>query len=350
MLPYLGGREVVVDMIVKSFSQVGPVYILTPDNYPKQKNVNIYKADKDQGSILKWVKKQQINVINCHTFYLSDLAFYLSRELNIPLVFTLHGIFINFYGMKYGKLLKNICAKSDRVITVSDNYRKTLGKYIGNSSKLTTVKNGIDLGFIDKVCEKSSQYYRKKNKLPQNKFIVMTPARLTYLKGLDYLIEAVKKITDRNILFLICSPNGRNNSEEVIYKNKLKYCLKKSLSNVKFLNLNQRKVLEYYQSADIVILPSLIEGLSISLLEAMAFGKTVIATRVGGNSEIICHKENGYLIKPKDSEAIKRIILSIKDNPKKFFTGKYGRRTVEKYFFKDTMIKNYYKIFKKIKK
>lgn len=348
-LPYLGGREVVVDMLIKSFSQIGPVCVLTPDNYPKQRNIHVHKADENFDSIFKWIQEQQVDVINCHTFYLSDLAFFLSKRLGVPLVFTLHGVFINFYGRRYGKILKKIHTKSDKVITVSDSYRKTLGKYVGDLSRLTTIKNGIDLELIDKVRRKSSAHYRKKNGLPQNKFIVMTPARLTYLKGLDYLIEAIKTTTDKKIMFLICSPNGRNNTEEVVYKNKLKNCLKKNSSNVRFLNLNQETVLEYYQSADVVLLPSLIEGLSISLLEAMAFEKAVVATRVGGNPEIIRHKENGYLIKPKDSKAIKRIILSLKKDYKKSFVGKRGRKTVEKYFSKDTMVENYYKVFKKIR-
>jgi len=346
-LPYLGGREVVVDMLIKSFSQNGPVCVLTPDNYPKQKNVRVHKTDDDFDKILKWVQGQQVDVINCHTFYLSDLAFFLSKKLRVPLVFTLHGVFINFYGKRYGKILKKIYTKSDSVITVSDNYKKTLGKYVGSLSKLTTVKNGINLELIDKVRRKSPSYYRKKNGLPKNKFIVMIPARLTYLKGLDYLMEAIKTNTEKEIMFLVCSPNGRNNTEEITYKNKLKSCLKNSPSTVRFLNLNQEKVLEYYQSADVVLLPSLIEGLSISLLEAMAFEKIVVATRVGGNPEIIHHEKNGYLIKPKNPKAIKKIILFLKKN-RKSSVAKNGRKTVEKYFSKDTMVRNYYKIFQKI--
>jgi glycosyltransferase involved in cell wall biosynthesis len=347
-LPYLGGREVVVDMLIRAFSKKGPICVLTPDKYSKQKNVTTFNTNRDFADILKWAEKQKITIINCHTFYLSDLAFYLSRELEIPIVFTLHGVFIDFYGKKYGKLLKTIYSKSNKVVTVSDNYRKNLGKYVGDSSKLITIKNGIDLQPIDKLSKKSVSNCRKSNRLPQDKFIIMTPARLTYLKGLDYLIDAAKKITDKDILFLICSPNGRKNQEESAYKNKLRHITKQSRANVKFLNLNQKKVLEYYKCADVVLLPSLIEGLSMAVLEALAFRKTVVTTRVGGNAEIINNKENGYLIKPKDSKALIKILLKIKKQPKKFFTGKQGRQTVEKNFIKDTMVENYHRLFKQI--
>ncbi|MBI2065532.1 MAG: glycosyltransferase family 4 protein [Candidatus Zambryskibacteria bacterium] len=346
-LPYLGGREVVVNILIKSFSKNGDLCVLTPDNYPKQGKVKKYNSNRDYADILKWVKKQKVTIINCHTFYLADLAIYLSRELNKPLVFTLHGVFIDFYGRKYGKLLKNIYNNSNRIITVSDNYRYNLGKYIGDSSKLITIKNGIDLKVIDKI-NKNPLYYRKKNHLPEEKFIVLIPARLTYLKGLDYLVEAAKNINDKGILFIVCSPKGRKNFEETVYRNKLKNLLQGNLFNVKFIYLDQDKILEYYQSSNVILLPSLIEGVSISLLEAMALGKTVVATKIGGNREIITHKRNGYIINPKNSKAIKKIILTLKRQRKPLITGKYARQTIVNHFLSDTMVDGYYKIFKEI--
>lgn len=347
-LPYLGGREVVVDMLIKSFAQKGPVSVLTPDNYRRTTRVNVHKITRNRKAILKWARKQNVTLINCHTFYLSELAFYLSRELKIPLIFTLHGVFINFYGKKYGEILKRIYSRSHLVITVSNSYKKTLSNYLDDSSKLTTIKNGVDLDLIDKIRAKSSDYYRKKNLLPKDKFIVLTPARLTYLKGLNYLLEAINKIDDKEILFIIASPKGRKNQEETLYKKKLINFARGKHAGLKFLSLDQNKILEYYQSSDLIVLPSLVEGISISVLEAMAFEKTVIATRVGGNPEIIDNKKNGYLIRSKNAESIKKTILLIKNNFTALDTGKIGRRMVEKSFLRDRMIKNYYKAFKKV--
>ncbi len=233
-IPYLGGREIVVDTLIKSLADRGLVCVITPDNYSRRKNVKKYSSDQKWEDILMWTRKQKVTVINCHTFYLSNLAFYLSKELKVPLVFTLHGVFIDFYGKKYGAILKRIYTKSDLVITVSDNYRKTLGKYIGDSSKLVTIKNGIDLDIIDKIKIKTPSYYRHKNNLSEDKFVVLVPARLTFLKGLDYMIEAANNVKDKDILFVVCSPSGRMNPEEVAYQKKLKKSVSHHNSNVKF--------------------------------------------------------------------------------------------------------------------
>lgn len=346
--PYIGGREVVVDMLIRSLSQRMPVFLVTPDNYPTQSNVKKFSSDEKPEDILEWAKQQKVTVINCHTFYLSDLAFYLSKELGIPLVFTLHGVFIDFYGKKYGSILKRIYAKSNLVITVSDNYRKILSKYVKGSLRLVTIKNGIDLSQIDLVKRKSPNYYRYINSLPKDKFIVVIPARLTFLKGLDYLVEAANSITDKEIMFLVCSPDGRKNEEEIVYLKKLQDAVIQHNSNVTFLQLNRQKILEFYQSADVILLPSLIEGLSISLLEAMAFEKTVVATKVGGNVEIIENGKNGYLIKSKDHNSINKIIILLKKGLKYQNTGGRARTTVENKFLRDTMVEKYYQLFKKI--
>ncbi|MCK5026851.1 MAG: glycosyltransferase family 4 protein [Candidatus Pacebacteria bacterium] len=335
-----------VDKIIKEFASKGVVCVLTPDNYPQKKNVYRYSTDRNFEEILKLVKKQNIDVINCHTFYLADLAIYLSKELQKPLVFTLHGVFIKYYGEKYRELLRKIYDNSDKIITVSDNYRNSLSKYIRDVSKIITIKNGIDLEPIDSL-NKAKEYYRDKNKIPLNKFVIVVPARLTYIKGLDYLIKALNKIKDKEILVFICSPKGRKNKEEVVYKNKLKSVLHNNLPILRFKYLDNGEMFEYYKSADLVLLPSLIEGISISILEAMAFSKTIVTTDVGGNPEVIDNKRDGYLIKPRSSKAIFDVIRQIKENDN-ILIGKSARKKVEKDFLSSKMFNDYYKVFKQV--
>lgn len=345
-IPYLGGREVMVDKLIKHFSKNSEVCVVTPDNYPNKK-IPICDANKEYKDILNWVQKQNIDVINCHTFYLADLSIYLSKKLNKPLIFTLHGVFVDYYGKKYGALLKKIYENSKKIITVSDGYRKDLGSFLKKKSKIITIKNGIDLNQLDKI-NKTKSFYRKKNKLPLSKFIVVVPARLNYIKGLDYLVKAINKIKENDILFVICSPKGRYNKEKFVYKNKLKsLLLKDSFKKLSFKYLNNGQVFEYYKSADIILLPSLIEGISISLLEAMAFRKTVVATKVGGNPEIIKNNKNGYLINSQDINDIIKIINNLKKKDLSLI-GCSARKSVERKFTSDIMFDKYNDLFKKI--
>lgn len=345
-IPYLGGREVMVDKLIKHFAKNSEVCVVTPDNYPNKK-IPICDANKEYEDVLNWVQKQNIDVINCHTFYLADLSIYLSKKLNKPLVFTLHGVFVDYYGKKYGELLKKIYENSKKIVTVSDGYRKDLSSFLKKKSKIVTIKNGIDLDQLDKI-NKTKRFYRKKNKLPLKKFIVVVPARLNYIKGLDYLVKAINKIKEKDILFIICSPRGRYNKEEVVYKNKLKSSLSKNGSKkLIFKYLNNDRVFEYYKSADIILLPSLIEGISISLLEAMAFKKTVVATKVGGNSEIIKNNKNGYLINSQDVDGIIKIVNKLKKKDLLLIEDN-ARVSVEENFTSDVMFDKYYNLFKKI--
>lgn len=345
-IPYLGGREIMVDKLIKFFAKNKGVCVVTPDKYPVFNNVSIYNANKDYEKILKWSKKQDIGVVNCHTFYLADLVIYLSKKLNKPLVFTLHGVFIDYYGKKYGSLLKKIYDNSDKIITVSDGYKKDLRNFLKKRTKIETIKNGIDLSMIDSL-NKTKKFYRGKNKLSLSKFIVVVPARLNYIKGLEFLVRAINKIDDRDILFVVCSPKGRYNKKELVYKNKLKTILSDNSNNLLFKYLNNGEVFEYLKSSDIVLLPSLIEGISISLLEAMAFGKTVVATKVGGNTEIIKNGENGYLIRSQNVDDIIKIINKLKKKDLSKIE-KGARKSIEKNFTSNIMFDKYQNLFKKI--
>jgi len=346
-IPYLGGREVIVDKLINFFAENSDVCVITPDKYPNKK-IPVCDASKDYKKIFSWARGQNINIINCHTFYLADLSIYLAKNLNKPLVFTLHGVFINYYGRRYGSLLKKIYDNSCRVITVSDSYRKDLGNFLKKRSKLITIKNGINPNSINKLNE-NLKFYRKKNKLPLNKFIVVVPARLNYIKGLDFLIKAVNRIKDENILFIICSPKGRSNKEkkEIMYKNKLKSLLKNGSVNLLFKSLNNNKIFEYYRSASIILLPSLIEGISISLLEAMISGKTVVTTKVGGNPEIIKNGKNGYLIETQSVNDIIKIVNKLKNKDLSKIEIE-AKKSIKKNFTSDLMFNNYEKLFKKI--
>ncbi|MDP2598499.1 MAG: glycosyltransferase family 4 protein [Candidatus Liptonbacteria bacterium] len=344
-LPYLGGREVIVEELINHYSATG-LSLITPDWRRKRRKVPTVDAEKPRTEILKWVKKQNIDVISCHTFYLAELAFFLARELKKPLVFTLHGVFIKYYGNKYKIFLRNIYKNSDRVITVCDGLKKELKSYLKDSSKLSTVKNGISLHSIDRL-RGSKWYYRKKTGLPKSKFIVVTPARLNPIKGLEYLMRAAGKIGSKDVLFVVLSPKGRNVKEEVRYK---KVLMKTShnVRNVMFRTLSHLEVLEHYKAADLMMLPSLTEGISVSVLEAMASFLPVVTTRVGGNPEVIKSGENGFLIRSRNPSDIKKAIFRIKNGKDIPKIVEAARKTVVKNFSSDIMLMKYDRIFKEV--
>jgi len=332
-LPYLGGREIMVNEIIKYFSESGMVWILTPDKYKGNGKINVINKIAYDENLIKKLKRAQINIINCHTFYLFDTAFKIAKCLNIPLVFTLHGVFIGIYGKKYNSIIKKISKKSTLVITVSKMYLEKLKKTFPlKANKFIKIQNGI----------KALKSKREKNKSLHIKYIII-PARLNKLKGLEYAAQASRQL--KNIRFCICHPSGRkDNTEEFKYKNKL---FKESGNLIHFKKLDHKNMLLEMQRANLVLLPSLIEGISISILESMSLGKIVATTSVGGNPEIIKDRVNGFLFKPKSTDSIIKTIDKISkiglENKK--VISKNAILTVSKKFDINIMLKQYSNIF-----
>ncbi|MBI5306733.1 glycosyltransferase family 4 protein [Candidatus Wolfebacteria bacterium] len=350
-LPYLGGRETIVEQLLKYFSKIDNVFLLTPDSGIKRKNIKQFNSTNSLTKIEAFIKRVKPNIINCHTFYFADLAIYFSKKFNIPLVFTLHGVFIKFYGKNYGNLLKKIYNSSYCVTTVSENYKKNLISFFKlnhNDIKIFCIKNGVDLIGVDKNFDKNA--LRKNFHLPVNKKIIIIPARLSKLKGINYAVKAAEYFKYNEILFLIASPKGRNMREEKIYKKRLLNQINIKKSIIKFCNYTNKELLILYKICDICLSPSLIEGISIALLEAMSSGLPVIATNVGGNSEIISNKINGFLIKPRN---IKDIVTTIKTvlkiNSIKLNKIIYNaKRKIKFDFSKKMMLESYRKLFNQV--
>jgi glycosyltransferase involved in cell wall biosynthesis len=133
-----------------------------------------------------------------------------------------------------------------------------------------------------------------------------TVARLAPQKGLSYLLQALAGLRRRypDLLWVILG-EGELRSELETMVDEL------GLQNhVRFCGL-RRDVQAVLQSLDLFVLPSLFEGLPLSLLEAMAAGRPVVATQVAGSSEVIEDGVNGRLVPPADSEALAEAILGL---------------------------------------
>ena len=99
---------------------------------------------------------------------------------------------------------------------------------------------------------------------------------------------------------------------------------------------------------DVAVNSSLSEGLSNTVIEYMASSKPVVATNAGGNSEVVIDGETGFIVSPKDSNALANAILSILENKEMGIRfGISGRRRIEENFSIEKMITNYQNLFEK---
>jgi glycosyltransferase involved in cell wall biosynthesis len=161
-----------------------------------------------------------------------------------------------------------------------------------------------------------------------SKPIVMYIGRLLPHKGVEYLIEATssaKRIHPDIVLILIGDGSHKLLLEKLVKQKNLR-------KDVLFMGY-QKNIAEWLSIADIFVLPSLTEGSSNVLLEAMSMSRPVIATRVGNAPDIIIHLENGILVEPKNIKQIAEYIsILLENNALANKIGKNARATIIKNF------------------
>lgn len=186
---------------------------------------------------------------------------------------------------------------SNIVIALSEDMKRQIKeKY---PREIIVIPNGLN---FNEFSNSNKIDFKKEFNIKNDKKIIIYVGRLHPVKGLEYLIEAMKLIQEtypNSVLLLVGSDHGnKKNLEALIQKNNLK-------EKIFFTGIvPHEKIPAYLNNSHIFVLPSLSEGFPNVILEAMASGLPIVATRVGGIPEIIENEVNGFLVKPKDAKEI----------------------------------------------
>lgn len=256
------------------------------------------------GRLAAWLCGVKIII---HTFHGHVLSSYFSKPK------TLFFIFIE-------RLLSLI---STRIITLSESQRDEILKFkIGNKDKVIVIPLGL---LLDKFYLGKRGLLRKELKISENP-LIGTIARLVPIKDIGTFLEACKIVSEeiKDAFFVIVG-------DGYLRKELEKKAQSLGISKRVFF-LGFREALDIiYPDLDCFVLSSLNEGLPASIIEAQASGLPVVATRVGGVSDLVS-PECGILVPPKDpkalAEGIKNVILN-KEMAKKM--GEKGRENSKKY-------------------
>lgn len=183
------------------------------------------------------------------------------------------------------------------------------------SCKAVTIHNGVDISLFKRLSIQERADLREKliDAKYKDKIIVLCPRRWSPTKGIKYFAMAGSELGAEvdKFLFVFAGndyegyPGYVEEVQQEIKKMKVDYVL---LGNISVSDMTL-----WCSVADIVVIPSLYEAVSLSALEAMASGSVVIATNVGGMPELIAESKNGFLIPAKDTvslaEKIKKVGL-----------------------------------------
>jgi glycosyltransferase involved in cell wall biosynthesis len=286
--------------------------------------------------LLKVVRREKVCLIHAHEFDAivhGTMAAYLA---DIPIVATIHGKNY-FWEKRRRRVAYRLISRYARMVAVSEDLKRFVAHTTGiKEGRLNVVYNGVE---TLSVCGDSKEIpkYKEELGLPPNKRIVGVVGSLYPVKGHKYLLEAVPAILQEcpEALFLLI---GKGRLEAQLKQQAKRLNIE---DHVKFLGLRD-DIPKLLALMDVFVLPSLSEGLSMSILEAMMAGKAIVATDVGGNAELVVNGESGVLVPSENSETLASSIVSLlKDMVRAKQFGENGRRRATSFFSHDKMVEQY---------
>jgi len=264
-------------------------------------------------SALPLIKRLNPDLIHAHELISPATTAIAARKLfGIPVVATVHGSGLSsdvlrlkrrFLGKTRLKILCREIAAFCVISAVIDRELATEGVPV---QKRISIPNGVDTGRFAPLAPAQKKALRSRLALPAEARIVIFVGRLAPEKRVDLLTgiwRSVRQAVPRALLLILGS-----GPEEAGLK-------QRAGDGILFLG-SQPDVTPYLQAADLFVLPSAAEGLSLALLEALACGLPVIATSVGGNPEVIRHLETGWLTPPDDPPALTEAIVTLLEDEK----------------------------------
>lgn len=215
---------------------------------------------------------------------------------------------------------------STRLILVAKTLENRF-HWLKSTDKLVAIHNGINVEEVDKFPKTN---IREELGINNEAIIIGCVGRIEEMKGQGYLVKAINRVLKerKDIRVLLV---GEVN--ESYYKNIVDLIESFEIKDY-FFSLGYRTdTIGIIKDLDILVSASFGEGLSRVILEAMASGKPVIATDVGGTKETITDSLNGFIVPPKDVHALSSAILKILNNPEGIKTmGAAGRQIAERDF------------------
>ena len=321
--------------------------------HPEWKNCRLYKdiSHREILTIYKSFLNHTVdavedfhpNIIHVHhAFPFSWAARFVKSTYQIPYIITVHGSELTTAqkDKRYLALTMDALRRARRIIPNSFYTKEWLFKVFGDDyrRRVRVIPGGVDINKFRKV---STDDIDKQFNIAGEKIVVFA-GKLTVYKGVKYLVRAAKKIRGK-VLILGDGPE-RKNLEKMVKDEKI--------GNVKFLGhlgSDTEFLIKFYSRANVFVAPSVWdEPLGLVILEAMACETPVVVTRKGGIPLAVKNGQNGFFIRPRNSQDMAEKINMLFDNePLRLKMGRRAREIAVKKFSWEMIARRFENIYDK---
>ncbi|HWI55198.1 MAG TPA: glycosyltransferase [Desulfobacteria bacterium] len=301
---------------------------------------------KPVGRLASLISSEGFHIIHTHGVRANMIGRLAARKAGAGrVVTTVHSVLAFDYNRWLDRWVNRICEAAtknmtEHFITVSEMLARQMINEGMPAGKVTPIHNGLEIENYDPCL--SGDQVRNELGIGRDKLVLGIVARLHPVKGHCFLLEALAKVITRIpeiILVIVGTGPERSGLESMVSGLGIS-------KNVIFAGF-RRDIPQVIAAVDFMVLPSLSEGLSLTIMEGMAMKKPVISTCVGGTPEIITTGLDGMLVPPADIPALARCIEELALNPEESSKlGIQARKTIENRFTAALMAAKTAKLYK----
>jgi glycosyltransferase involved in cell wall biosynthesis len=268
-------------------------------------------------TLLRLMRRGHYDIVHTHTTKAGILGRLAARAARVPvIVHTPHGHAFQGYlrgsGSRALLLVERALGRiTDGIICLTDaEMRDHLEAGVGRRSQYSVIHSGVDLDRIKTAAQLNGSNGSRPQGLPGKGPLIGCIARLVPVKGIATLIQAIPQITKEvPDAFLVLIGDGPQRSELRAEASRLGV-----LDRVAFLGL-RHDVPELLPFFDLVVLPSINEGMGKAAVEAMAAGRPVVGSRIVGIKDVVVDGRTGLLFPPGDSRALAQSVVRLLLDP-----------------------------------
>ena len=353
-----GGESHLIDLVTGFDKDIEPIILsFTSGNMIdvlKQNNIKCYviKTSKrlnllSRSKVIEILKKEKIDLIHSHGTRAAFNILIATLFINIPLIYTVHGWSFHknqFLLIKKLRILceKVICKNSKQVICVSKNNRD-VGINTFNLPNSIVIENGVNLTrFNPNQSNTLHNYFRVNN----DDLVIAFIGRITKQKSPIEFIKSIELAHYKNSKI-----KGLIVGEGDLLEEVKEYINKRKINEFIKLEKFRNDIPQVLKAIDIFVLPSLWEGLSIALIEAMAMKKTIVATPTDGTREIIVNDHNGIIVPFNSPQKLADVYLDLYNKPdERLFLGENAYKSIKEQFDSRIVCNKVSEVYKNILK